>query len=373
MPESEAIPDLDHPGLRRAGPRSSAPYSSERVEFHRCDATDLSTTGAGDIDLLGAGFDAVDLSGLEPLQQACDRVRRAGRITDAEAAAIRGALDGAELDAASGRRVRVVYLADEGFIMRTAGPNGLSVVGPRSVGMNGHGGATSIHIDQDVFGTPLTQVMDGRAPSLFVHDSPDGRNDDASLLLVNLWIPLQQIVQPLVLADGRSIDRRRHQLRFGLPTGTFLERDDEMSINDIWTMLHDDGQRWYLRSDMDHRSAWLFNTLSTAHGAGTLPGEDVAETCHEMLEATEAAVTRADPTAVAELTGDVAPPAPVDGTPPALRAAIGAMSSLLDDARAHPDAVCGARARDWLTAAGDARRSVVRMSLELRMVVSLER
>ena len=178
--------------------------------------------------------------------------------------------------------------------MRKAGPNGMSVVGPRSHGMNDHGGATSVHADQDVFGTPLTQLMDGRAPSLFRHDSPDGHNHDARLMLLNLWIPLQQITQPLVLADGRSIDRRRHQLRYGLATETFLERDDDMAVNDIWTFLHDPDQRWYLRSDMDHRHAYVFNTLSTPHSACTLPGEDVAERCYRSLEDAEAAVARGD-------------------------------------------------------------------------------
>src|SRR5690606_27658962 len=149
-------------------------------------------------------------------------------------------------------------------------------------GMNDHGGATSIHADQDVYGTPLTELMDGRAPSLFRHDSPDGSNDDAGLMLANLWIPLQQITQPLVLGDGRSIDRRRHQLRYGLATQSFLERDDDMVINDIWTFLHDPDQRWYLRSEMDHRSAYVFNTLSTPHGAAVLPGEDLAEQCYRM-------------------------------------------------------------------------------------------
>ena len=376
LPESQAIPDPVHPGLRRAGPRSSAPYSDDRVEFHRCDATDLGAVAVSDLDLLGAGFDAVDLSELDTLQRACDHVRRSGHITDAEAEVIRTSLDGASLRTTSGQRVRVLYLADEGFIMRTAGPDGMSMVGPRSVGMNGHGGATSIHIDQDVFGTPLTQVMDGRAPSLFVHDSPDGRTDDASLLLVNLWIPLQQIVQPLVLADGRSIDRRQHQLRFGLPTNTFLARDDEMAINDIWLLLHDDDQRWYLRSQMDHRSAWMFNTLSTPHGAGTLPGEDVAAICHGRLDAISGAIDgatgRSAAADVVELVAEFSPPTPADGTPPALRSAVETMSSLLVDARANPAAICGERAEQWLEAAEAARRSVVRMSLELRLVVSLE-
>ncbi len=169
-------------------------------------------------DLATFGFDTVDLSGLDQLQQACATVRDAGRITDDEAAIIRASLDGAVLPTSSGDQLRVLYLAEEGFIMRTAGPNGMSLVGPRTSGMNGHSGATSVHGDQDVYGTPMTQLMDGRAPSLFLHDSPDGRNDDAAMVLVNLWIPLQQIVQPLVLADGRSIDRRRHQLRYGLAT-----------------------------------------------------------------------------------------------------------------------------------------------------------
>lgn len=173
--------------------------------------------------------------------------------------------------------------------MRTAGPNGLSMAGSRSSGVNGHGQATSVHADQDVFGTPVAQLMDGRAPELFIHDSPDGYNHDAALLLVNFWIPLQQITQPLVLADGRSIDRRRHQLRYGLATDSFLERDDDLVINDIWSFLHDDDQRWYFRSEMDHRDAHVFNTLSTAHGAGTLPGEDVAERCYLALEVAESA------------------------------------------------------------------------------------
>lgn len=103
-------------------------------------------------------------------------------------------------------------------------------------------------------------------------------------MLVNAWIPLQQITQPLAFVDPRTLDRRRHQLRYGLVTSSFLERDDEMAINDIWIFLHDPDQRWFFRSQMDHTSAYLFNTLSTAHGAGTLPGEDVAERCYRSLE-----------------------------------------------------------------------------------------
>ena len=370
MPESQAIPDPDHPGLRRAGPRATAPYGNERVEFQNCTATDLADGIPDGFGIRTAGFDLVDLSGLDAVQQACGQVRCTGTIDDVAAAAIRAGLEGAVLRTAQGESVRVLTLADEGIIMRTAGPNGLSLVGTRSEGMNGHGGATSVHIDQDVYGTPLTQLMDGRAPSLFVHDSPDGRCDDASMFLMNMWIPLQQVVQPLTLADGRSIDRRRHQLRYGLPTGSFLDRDDEMAINDIWTMLYDQGQEWYFNSEMDHRSAWIFNTLSVAHGAGTLAGEDVAERCYLALEAAEVAAGRSDPDGLVRALEPARGAAAPATSPPALRNAIDVMAGSVEDGLADPTGVCGPYAAAWSAGAQTARRRVVRMSLELRLVVA---
>jgi hypothetical protein len=371
-PDSQAIDDPDHPGLLRAGPRASAPYVGEGLETHACSTIDMSVAGSEQPDLATHGFDTVDLSGLAELQAACADIREAGRVTDDQAATVRAALTGAVLPTSSGGALRVQYLSDEGFIMRTAGPNRMSLVGPRSSGMNDHGGATSVHADQDVYGTPLTQIMDGRAPELFVHDSPDGHNHDASLLLVNLWIPLQQITQPLVLADGRSVDRRRHQLRYGLATDTFLERDEDQVINDIWTFLHDDDQHWYARSEMDHRSAYVFNTLSTPHGCGVLPGEDVAEWCYRGLEDVEAAVAAGDVDGVARASTASDRPALPDRLTPALRDAIEAMTDLLDTAAAAPASLQGDRADAWLAASRAARRRVVRMSLEMRMVVSVE-
>jgi hypothetical protein len=370
VPPSAAIPDADHPGLLRAGPRASAPYARRGLEHHECSVIDWYQDPSVVPDLLDVGFDTVDLSGLDAAQEACARVREAGSVTDDDATTIRAALEGAVLRCASGRTVKVMYLAPEGFIMRKSGPNGLSVVGERSTGMNDHGAATSVHADQDVYGTPLTQVMDGRAPSLFRHDSPDGHNHDAGLMLVNVWIPLQQITQPLVLGDGRSIDRQRHQLRYGLPTDTFLEREEDMAINDIWTFLHDPSQRWYLRSEMDHRTAYVFNTLSTPHGSCALPGEDIAEQCYRSLEDAEAAVVSVDRTALGEAVA-YAPPALSLDVPPALRAAIATMGVVADEARRDPDSVCGPRAEQWLAASRSARRRVVRMSLEMRAVVSI--
>ncbi len=371
VPSSVAVADVDHPGLLRAGPRASAPYGHDNLEQHVCPATDTCQDDTVHPDLLEFGFDTVDLSRFEVLQRACARVRDAGLVTDEDAKTIRSALQGAVLHCAGGRTLTVQFLSDEGFIMRKAGPNGMSVVEPRSHGMNDHGGATSVHADQDVFGTPLTQLMDGRAPSLFRHDSPDGENRDAGLMLVNLWIPLQQITQPLVLADGRSVDRRRHQLRYGLATETFLEREEDMAVNDIWTFLHDPDQRWYLRSDMDHRHAYVFNTLSTPHSACTLPGEDIAERCYRSLEDAETALAREDVAALVEAVSPVRHPAAPTGTPPALREAIDAMAAVADEAHTDPARVSNEGADAWLARSRDARRRVVRMSLEMRMVVSI--
>lgn len=371
-PATVAIDDADHPGLRRAGPRASAPYGSDSVEMHVCPASDGLSDRSFGPDLLETGFDTVDLSGFDRIQQVCAAVGAAGWVTDADSAAIRAALNGATLQTSSGASLRVQYLADEGFIMRTVGPNGMSLVGSRSSGMNGHGGATSVHADQDVFGTPLAQIMDGRAPSLFVHDSPDGHNHDASMLLVNLWIPLHQITQPLVLADGRSVDRRRHQLRYGLATESFLDRDDDLAINDIWMFLHDDAQRWYFRSDMDHRNAYVFNTLSTPHGAGTLPGEDVAQWCYRALEAAESAAERGDVSGVVEAVSAPGRADLAELVTPALHNAIAAMVSLLDEAGADPVAAAGGQLSGWLERSRASRRAVVRMSLEMRMVVTVD-
>ena len=371
LPASLAVPDTDHPGLLRAGPRAAAPYGRGSIERHVCRATDSCRDDAVQPDLLDFGFDRVDLSGIDTLQSAFARVAAAGHISDDEGALIRSALEGTVLRTFSGHTLTVRHVASEGFIMRKSGPNGMPVVGTRSTGMNDHGSATSVHIDQDVYGTPLTQVMDGRAPQLFRHDSPDGKNHDVALMLVNLWIPLQQITQPLALADGRSVDRRRHQLRFGLGTQSFLERDGDMVINDIWTLLHDPDQRWYLRSAMDHQSAYVFNTLSTPHGACILPGEDVAEQWYHWLEDAEAAVTAGDLAALDEAVSLVTPALPTE-VPAALRDAIAVMAAVVDEARRDPAAVCGPRAAEWLTRSRAARNRVIRMSLELRIVISVD-
>lgn len=368
-PPTVVITDDD--GLLRAGTRGG-PYSDDTVVPHECTATDLAASGAPAPDLFRSGFDLADLSGLADLQATLERVRVAGRIEDDDATVVRSTLNGATLPLAAGRTVSVLHVADEGLIMRSGGPNGRSVVGARMKGMNGHAAARSVHADQDVHGTPLTQVMDGRAPTLFRYHAPDGDNDEAALMLVNLWIPLQQVVQPLVLGDGTSLDRARHQLRYGLPTTSFLTRDGDMVVNDIWLFLHDPAQRWCFRSDLDARHAWLFDTLSTPHSAGILPGEDAAERYYDALEDAEAAVGAGDAAALAEALVPLTDVAEPFGAPPGLRAAIAAMASVADEARLDPAGTCGQNAAAWTATAQEARRRVVRLSIELRLVVAVD-
>lgn len=369
-PGSQAIPDPDRPPLLKARPRATTPYGSNGIEVHVCDATDLAQDGSVRPDLFEHGFDLVDLTDHDALQVACAEILRAGRISETVGAAVRSALGGAVLQCASGRRLTVLHIADEGLIMRTGSPNRLSLGAARSKGMNGHGPAMSVHGDQDVHGTPLVQLMDGRAPSLFRHDSPDGSNHDASLMLVNLWIPIQQITRPLVLGDGRSIDRLRHQLRYGLETDSFLDRADDQTVNDIWTFLHDPDQRWYFRSEMDHRSAWVFDTLSTPHTSSVLPGEDVAERCYLALETAESAIDRGDVDELARIVSQASDLQAPDEVPPALRNAIDDMVTLLQQASADPSRVVGQQAPAWSARSREARQRVVRRSLEMRVVVS---
>jgi hypothetical protein len=367
LPSSEAIPDLQHPGLFRAGERGSTPYGGKGIEVRTCSAIDGCDAERPDVGLFTSSFDTVDLSPLHDLQSVLARIRSAGEATDDDTADVRRALDGAELECSSGSRVKVLQLAGEGMIMRKAGPNRMSVVSARTKGANGHGPATSVHADQDVYGTPLAQLMDGRAPELFRHDSPDGKNLDASLMLLNLWIPLHQITQPLVLGDARSFDRRRHQLRYGLATDSFLDRDDDQVINDIWTFLYDPGQRWHFRSEMDHQSAYLFDTLGTPHGAGVLPDEDIAERCSLALVAAESAAERGDAAELNDILSDPALLEVPDRATPALRVAIGELQSLIADALTAPTAV----SEPWIARSRSARERVVRMSLEMRLVATV--
>jgi hypothetical protein len=237
-------------------------------------------------------------------------------------------------------------------------------------GANGHRAARNIHADQDVFGTPLEQIMQGAAPQRFRHRTPDGRNDASSLFLLNLWIPIQQITQPLVLMDRRTLDPKAHQLRYGLPVTRFLDRDEGSSVNDIWTFLPDPAQEWYFRSAMGPDQAYVFDTLGEPHGSCVLPGEDALEWLYHVLGRAREAVAAADVERLREVAA-ASPPALPDVTTDAIRAAWQHMTELLCEAGSHAAELC-ASGEAWSERARAARDAVIRKSIEMRLVATLE-
>jgi len=343
------------------------PRSYDRRE---CRVLDCSRVEGFTADLREHGFAHADVSQLPGVQAACERARIAGRIGETEAAQLRRALFGRSLQLSGGARLRLLHIAREGFFMRRAGPNGMRIGGDRGQGMNGHDAAMTVHADQDVDGTPLRQLLRGLAPRLFHHDSPDHRNLRSRIFLVNLWIPLDQATRPLALMDRRTLDRRAHQLRYGLPTDTFLRRRADMRVNDIWTFLHDDAQRWYFTSEMNAGTAYVFETLSTPHGAFILPGEDRAEVRYRALMAAIAAVQRGDePAASRALAAGPADDPTSEPVTASLRRAIAAMYGSIAEGRENCSALCrGEDASRWCASATKAADRVVRKSVEMRAV-----
>lgn len=356
------VADAERPAMRRARTLDDAAADDPRsYDRRRCRVHDCAAGFAP--DLLEHGFSHVDLSRMHALQAALARVREAGRLDGPDAAEIRRRLIGRALALPGGARLWLLHIAREGFFMRRAGPNGLSVhPAGRQLGMNGHDAARSVHADQDVDGTPVRQILRGAAPWLFHHDSPGHANRRSRLFLLNLWIPLDQVTRPLALMDRRTLDRRAHQLRYGLPTDSFLRRDAATRVNDIWTFLHDDAQRWYFTSDIDSTRAYVFETLSTPHASFIVPGEERAEARYRQLTAAVAAVRERDDAALARALATDGGPWPAPATEP-LRRAIAAMEELLAGARAalHDP-------RDWLARAERAAERVVRKSLEMRAI-----
>jgi hypothetical protein len=236
-------------------------------------------------------------------------------------------------------------------------------------GANGHNAALAIHADQDVFGTPLKQMMKGGAPQLFRHQTPDARNDDSSMFLLNLWIPIQQITRPLVLMDRRTLDQRRHQLRYGLPVTRFLDRNEESSVNDIWTFLPDPAQKWYFRSIMGPREGYVFDTLGEPHGSCILPGEDALEDLYLRLDRACDAALAADVDALRAIAAEPSLELSDDSTEP-IREAWLRMTELIHEAGSRASEIC-ASGESWCARARAAMDAVIRKSIEMRLVATL--
>ena len=371
----DVVVDATGRGQRRAR-TLDAEESRDPGAYDRrvCRAWDCSALDGFEPDLREHGFARADLSRQRGLQAALERVRVAGRLGDADAAEIRRRLLGRSLALSGGARLRVLYIAGDGFFMRRAGPDGLRLGddGERH-GRNGHDAAVTVHADQDVDGTPLRQLLRGLAPWLFHHDSPDRSNRRSRVFLVNLWIPLDQVTRPLALMDRRTLDRRAHQLRYGLPTDSFLRRRADMRVNDIWTFLHDEAQRWYFSSELGAETAYVFETLSTPHGAFILPGEARAAARYRQLTAAIGAVRRGDDVAAARaLAADEGGDAEREPATASLRRAIAAMYGAIAEGRARLPALCrGEDPTAWRARATAAAERVVRKSLEMCAVTLL--
>jgi len=367
---SDVHEDAERPGMLRAATRPKGADVREAFELKCCEVQDWSEFEIPNLHLEKMGFDRIDLSQFDPLQSTLANVRRSGHITRAEASAVRRQITGRSFRLSSRKRLRVLFIAPEGFIMRKAGPNGIEVdPDVERSEMNDHDGALAVHADQDVHGTPLRQMMRGAAPWIFRHQSPDGINKRSPLLLVNVWIPLQQISRPLALMDRRSLDNRNHQLCYALPTEDFLDRDESRRVNDIWAFLHDDKQKWYFNADLDSGTAYVFDTLGTPHVSVVLPGEDVAEHHYLQLRAACEAFQQRDPSSLGEITLRAPPPLDQSCTVP-LREAIEAMSALVREARLSADDD-GFFDSDWCERAQPAMNRVVRKSIEMRAVAVL--
>ena len=363
---SEVVDDHDVRGLRRAVTRPIDYDFSQQFEYRQCKVQDLCASDQPSTKLLDSGYETIALAPLRGLQSLLAEVKAVGEISNDQARRLRRHLRGGIFPLGSGKCLKMLHIAPEGLVMRTGGPNGLKVAPHLTMTeMNHHDVAQAIHGDQDVRGTPLKQMMRGKAPWLFRHQTPDGSNRWSPLVLVNLWIPLQQITRPLTLMDRRSLDASNHQLRYALPTESFLDRSDDMRLNDIWSFLHDDSQQWYFHSRMDHSKAYVFDTLGEPHGSFILPGEDVAEQYYlhlqELCGQLLAGGVKQRPAA-----STVALPA--DTTLP-LRKAIKSMASLVASV---PLGNPGKPAVDaWLTRVREAMDCVVRKSLEMRVVALL--
>lgn len=362
-------PDPEREGLLRARTLPFGMDPTEAFDFRSCAIRDCVDPQVAAPRLEQAGFETINLAGNAPLQVALATVRAEDGLSDAAAVALRECLKGAQFQLGNGMSLRIEHVADEGMIHRRAGPNGLEVNPGGVDGANGHGGAVGVHADQDVFGTPLKQIMKGAAPGLFRHQTPDARNDESFLFLLNLWIPIQQMTRPLVLMDRRTLDPKRHQLRYGLKVTRFLDRDEESNVNDIWTFLPDPSQEWYFRSVMGPDEAYVFDTLGEPHAACILPGEETLERLYLDLARAREAVAVGDQDTLRTIGAQQPPPLP-EITTGAIRKASRRMTELLNEARTRPAEVCAA-GEGWSSRADTEMDAVIRKSVEMRLVATL--
>lgn len=350
----------------RAAPLANESPDNPELDPHVCAIHDLDVEDTLQPRLDHEGFCTVTLAGDPALDARLEAARRAGTLSTHEAHAIARALRFRAFDLPDGRRLRLLFVAPEGIILRVGGPNGRAHGARPITQTDGHVPATVVHADQDVYGTPLREWMFGFAPRLFHHRSPNGVRR-SRLMLVNVWIPLAQVTRPLAILDGTTLDRRNAQARYALPTDGFLERSKNVRVNSIWSIAHAPEQRWYFRSGLDASRAHVFDTLSTAHGAFVLPGESLAARLSDALAARVDAFRRGDSAPV-----DVrAPDEAVVATTRPLQRAIATLRELLREADLRGESLAAHPEDAWFARSAAAIDTLVRKSIELRCVAWL--
>lgn len=355
-------PDRERPDVLRSATIEPAPLDATTLAMRECELRDLAAGTHAEPSLDQAGFAIADLPDRRGLHDTLRSVRDRQSMEPEDEAALRRSLGRALVRLRDGSRLLILHVATEGVLFRSEGPAGIDIHGGDDDEVR-HGGAVNVHADQDVLGTPLRQLMRGRAPKILRHDAPDSTNRRSPLMLVNVWLPLRQVTRPLTLMHSGTLDRRRDQCRYGLPTEGILNRSGERAVNDIWAFMHDPDQQWYFHSDLGLGEAYVFDTLSTPHGSCVLPGEDVAADRYRRLTAAEAAVAAGDDAALGECAGGrVSPPVPTAS----LQQAIATMDRLLDEVPTHFEGLTPNAARDWVRRSETARAAVVRSSIEMR-------
>lgn len=355
-------PDHERPGIRRSATIEPEPLDGTTLEMHECELRDLAVVDTREPRFEETGFATADLPERRGLHDTLRAVLRDQRLSSGNEDAIRRSLGRARLRLHDGTHLLILHVAAEGVLFRSEGPAGIDVHGSADDEIR-HGGAVNVHADQDVLGTPLRQLMRGHAPRILRHDAPDSSNRRSPLMLVNLWLPLRQLTRPLTLMHSASLDRRSDQCRYGLPTEGILDRSGKSAVNDIWAFLYDEDQEWYFHSDLALGQAYVFDTLSTAHGSCVLPGEDVAADRYQRLAAAEAAIGDRD---TAALRAAGAGRSASDVPTASLQRAIATMDALLDEGASQAERLTTGNAHEWIRHSRSARAAVVRSSVELR-------
>ena len=165
--------------------------------------------------------------------------------------------------------------------------------------------------------------------------------------------------------ESCSLNKQKHQLRYAIPTDSFLDSNEDQKMNDSWTFLPDKKQKWYFNSELDAKNAYVFDTLGEPHGATILPGEEVAEQYYLSLKRANEAIINKDENVLKSATNIQTLPLPVDTTLP-LRKAINIMFALISEAHeSNPHTLAQT---DWVKRASVAMDRVVRKSVEMRTV-----